>query len=351
MDVAAWASRRGLAVRQLRPPVIDEVAPHVGDDCAAQEEFKAHRNVLARPQTLVTIEHAIIRDAVGFVELPDGQICYEGNWWLPYLQDHPAYKRRFALKRRMLAGNVYSLLCLWAPEFYHWFHDVLPRLENALLHLPSDTRFLINEAPRAYQLESLKAYGINAGQLELQQSGVRTRVERLWFATPVGHTSLGSGEVVARVARRLKKHFSADRAGSKPQRIYVSRQMASSRRVDNEAELRPLLKERGFDLVVLEDMAWIDQLRLFSATDAIMGPHGAGLVNMMFALKNATTWEITAQSRTVPCFLVLARQLACPFQRLHAQPAGDEEKADMHLPPEIIRGLDEPLLRHATCGN
>jgi hypothetical protein len=149
MDVAAWASKRGHTVTLLHPPVIEEVRSYVNDDRVAHEEFTTHRAALERAQTLRAIESATIRDVVGFVELPDGQICYEGNWWLPYLQGHPAYKRRFALKRPRLSGNIYSLLCLWASEFYHWFHDVLPRLETALPHLPRDTKFLINSNPTA----------------------------------------------------------------------------------------------------------------------------------------------------------------------------------------------------------
>ena len=90
MDVAAWANKRGWPVKTLHPPVIDEVRPHVNDDRVAREEFTNHRDALERAQTLVMIEGATIRDVVGFVELPDGQICYEGNWWLPYLKDHPA---------------------------------------------------------------------------------------------------------------------------------------------------------------------------------------------------------------------------------------------------------------------
>ena len=193
MDVAAWANKRGCLVKPLHPPVIDEVRPYVNDDRAAREEFTKHRDALERAQTLVTIEDATIRDAVGFVELPDGQICYEGNWWLPYLQNHPVYKRRFAPKRRRLSGNIYSLLSLWSSEFYHWFHDVLPRLETALPHLPLDTKFLINSNPTGWQLDSLIAFGIGSDRLEIQPDVAHTRVERLWFATPVGHSSFGSG--------------------------------------------------------------------------------------------------------------------------------------------------------------
>ena len=337
MDIAAWAMKRKLPVVELYPPVVSEVQSHITGDPMAQEEFTKHRQVLERPQTLIAIENASVRDGVGFIELPDGQICYEGNWWLPYLQEHPAYRRHFFSKHQHLKGNWYSLLCLWSSEYYHWFHDALPRLENALPHLPRDTRFLINEKPQAYQLESLAAYGISAAKLALQPSGIRTRVERLWFATPVGHTSLGSGAVVQRVSDRLKKHILAGQTSSQTRRIYVSRRKAASRRVVNEAELEPLLKERGFDMVVLEDVAWTEQVRLFSAAEAIIGPHGAGLMNMMFAHNDASVREISALSQTVPCYLVLARQMGFHFHRLQATQVGDEAAADMHLLPESIR--------------
>ena len=243
MDVAAWANEHGCFVARLHPAVIDEVRPYIDYDRVAQEEFKRHRAALERAQTLVTIENATVRDVVGFVELPDGQICYEGNWWLPYLQGHPAYKRRFTLKRRRLNGNIYSLLCLWVSEFYHWFHDVLPRLEMALPYLPADTRFLINSNAKAWQLDSLVAFGIGPDRLEIQPDNIHTRVERLWFATPLGHSSLGSGLVMRRVADRLRRYFIDDYANHKSHhRIYVSRRKAAFRRIVNENEISPSLR-------------------------------------------------------------------------------------------------------------
>ncbi|MEJ0090077.1 MAG: glycosyltransferase family 61 protein [Limisphaerales bacterium] len=339
MDVTAWAVSQGLPVRELFPPVIEETQPHLGDDAAAQNEFTRHLEFLKRPQTLIAIEGAFIRDATGIVELPDGRVCYEGNWWLPLLQEHPAYRRRFFLKQRRLDGNWYSLQCLWSSEYYHWFHDVLPRLENALPYLPANTRFLINETPRAFQLESLKAYGIPVGKLEFQPPGIRTRIECLWFATPVGHSTLGSGKVIRQVAGRLKNFFLDDQPHTPLRRIYVSRQKALSRRIVNEVELQSALKEHGFDPMVLEDLTWLEQLQLFSNTEAIMGPHGAGLMNMIFAKENAVIYEISALAKTVPCYLVLAGQLNYKFQRLQARAAGDETTADMRVLPEDISRL------------
>ena len=333
MDVAAWAKKRGGLVKMLHPPVIEEVRAYINDDRVAREEFRKHRAVLERVQTLVTIEGATIRDVVGFVVLPDGQICYEGNWWRPYLQDHPAYKRRLALKRRRLSGNIYSLLSLWAPEFYHWFHDVLPRLEMALPHLPPDTRFLINSNPKAWQLDSLIAFGIGPGRLEIQPDGMHTRVEKLWFATPVGHSSLGSGLVMRRLARRLRRHFVDDNSAEKLRRLYVSRRKAADRRIVNESEIKPLLAEHGLETVLCEDLSLAQQVRLFAKTTAIVGAHGAGLTNLIYCMPDSFVGEIRFDC-VPPAYLVMSRQLGMHFSSFEADPVvAGERQIDMQVNP------------------
>jgi Glycosyltransferase 61 len=334
MDVAAWANERGCLVKLLHPPVIDEVRPYIDDDCVAREEFTKHRDALERAQTLVTIEGATIRDVVGFVELPDGQICYEGNWWLPYLQDHPAYKRRIALKRRRLSGNIYSLLCLWAPEFYHWFHDVLPRLETALRHLPADTKLLINSSPKTWQLDSLAAFGIGPDRLEIQPHGMHTRVERLWFATPVGHSSLGSGTVLRRVANRLRRHFIGDDSKHKSHhRLYISRRKAANRRIVNESEISPLLEEHRFQTVLCEDLSLAEQVGLFAKTTAIVGGHGAGLTNLIYCIPDSFVGEVYLEG-VPPAYLVMSRQLGMRFSRFEANMlATERSQVDMQVEP------------------
>jgi len=336
MDVSVWAVGRKLPVISINPPVVDEVAPHITNDIYAIEEYNKHMSVLQRSQSLISIDNAYIRDSVGFIELPDGKIIYEGNWWINYLLEHPSYKRSIYFKNRFLKGNWYTLHSLWSCEYYHWFHDVLPRLETTLKYLPEDTKFLINERPREYQLESLKAYGIGVDRLEIQAQGFKTCVERMWFSTPVGHTSLGSGQVIAKVANRLVSYFKKNLNETNLKKIYISRKKAGMRRVVNEDELASVIKHKGYEVIVLEDLSWLQQLNLFYRSEDLMGPHGAGLVNMMFiGHKNSHITEITAQSNTVPCYLVLARQLGHSFRRIHALPLG-ERAGDMYLPPESL---------------
>jgi hypothetical protein len=323
-------------VKLLHPPVIDEVKSYVNDDRVAQEAFTKHHAVLERPQTLITIEEAAIRDRIGFVELPDGQICYEGNWWLPYLQDHPAYKRRFFGKRRQVRGNIYSLLCLWAPEFYHWFHDVLPRLEMALPHLPRDTKFLINSTPKPWQLSSLSAFEIGPDRLEIQPDGMRTRVERLWFATPLGDSTFGSGLVMRKVANRLRRHFHTNGQPTRAHhRLYISRAKAACRRIVNENEIMPLIQDHGFETVLCEDLALAEQVRLFTASTSIVGAHGAGLTNLMYGMPGSFVGEIYIEG-VPPAYLVMSQQLGMRFGRFKAKELVKGSQLDMQVDPRAF---------------
>jgi len=70
---------------------------------------------------------------------------------------------------------------------------------------------------------------------------------------------------------------------SSPRRIYVSRSMASRRRVINEAEVVECLSAYGIGVVNSEILSLEEQVRLFRQAELIVGPHGAGLTNMLFS--------------------------------------------------------------------
>ncbi|NEQ07443.1 MAG: glycosyltransferase family 61 protein [Moorea sp. SIO4E2] len=328
-DIAYWASAQNLPILEIHKPVLPEVKPHIYGDKKAKQEFQLHFDALSRPQILVPIEWATVCDSIGFVKLPDNKVCFQGNWHLPYLKKHIDNRQIFQ-KKRVLRGNFYSLLCLWGNEFYHWFHDVLPRLEFALPYLPPDTKFLLQEKPKAYQLDSLCAYGITHDRLELQPNKINTKVETLYFASPLGHTGLGSGSALKAVDQRMKRFFKIE-VSNNFQRIYISRSQARTRRVVNERCLEPILRHHDFSICILEDLSWKDQIKLLSNSSAIIGPHGAGFTNMIYAPKGISVVEITTN---LPIhYLIMARQLGHKFSRFKAILVSEKtlHPTDMHV--------------------
>jgi len=330
LDICAWAKKKGLPFVPLTPPVIDHVEKFAQEDPLARVEIDVHRAGLERWQTLVGIEGAIVRDYDGIVELPDGKICYEGNWWINYLKKHPSYKKRFELRKRRLQGDYYSLLCLWGSTYFHWFQDVLPRLHTAMPHLPKDTRFLINENPKEYQIKSLKAFGIDESKLELQPQRMNTRIERLWFASPIGHTGLTSPTILRLVADRIRKFYVTEKVQLDSGRMWISREKARNRRVANEKELQSVLKHYGIEKVFAEDHSFFEQLKIYYSAQLIVGPHGAGLVNTMFCKEKTKVCEV-APPRVPPCYLISCQGLGLDFTRMFANPLSEGQDTDMDL--------------------
>jgi capsular polysaccharide biosynthesis protein len=196
---------------------------------------------------------------------------------------------------------------------------VLPRLETALPHLPADTKFLINRNAKQWQLDSLGAFGIGADRLEIQPGGIHTRVERLWFATPLGHSSLGSGQVIRQVSNRLRLHFTDDDSKRESRRrLYISRRKTAHRRVVNESEISLLLEDHGFETVLCEDMSLGEQVRIFAKTPAVIGAHGAGLTNLIYCSPGSFVGEIHVNG-VPPAYLVMSRQLGMRFSRFEAK--------------------------------
>jgi capsular polysaccharide biosynthesis protein len=235
------------------------------------------------------------------------------------LKEHPTYKKRIGFKRHQIAGDVYSLLAMWSTSYYHWFHDVLPRLEAALPHLPNGTRFLINERPAAWQLDTLAAYGIKGEDLEIQPADARTRIERLWFATPAGQTGFGSMALLKKVSNRLRSHFRTPTEES-PCGLYVSRSQSRCRRVVNEGELLAEIPAEHFKKVHCEHFTIQEQIALFWNARWVLAPHGAGLTNIMYCRPSTPVGEIHyAETVYNDHYWMLAQQFGLRHSHLGAR--------------------------------
>ena len=74
-----------------------------------------------------------------------------------------------------------------------------------------------------------------------------------------------------------------------PPWIYINRK---TRRLKNELEVQSFLRDRGFKIVNLERLALREQMRLFNQADIVVGFHGAGLANLVFAKPGTKVIEI-----------------------------------------------------------
>lgn len=111
-----------------------------------------------------------------------------------------------------------------------------------------------------------------------------------------------------RILARLPRTAAASTNASK--RIYISRAKATKRKLtpESEAAVRTILESRGFQTICLEELPWPEQVRLLENADFVVGVHGAGLTNILFA-KSLTLLELQNPLEARAYFAVIAREL------------------------------------------
>jgi capsular polysaccharide biosynthesis protein len=76
------------------------------------------------------------------------------------------------------------------------------------------------------------------------------------------------------------------------EKLYVSRQLASRRKVVNEDEIVKILKKYGFTIFHPERHHFLEQVAIFSQVKYLVGEHGSGLTNLMFMGEGTSLLEL-----------------------------------------------------------
>jgi len=95
------------------------------------------------------------------------------------------------------------------------------------------------------------------------------------------------------ISQFLRQTYCGNLSGPAPtRRIYTSRANARWRRVSNEDDLLPVLKEFGFEVVYPEKLGFVEGAKLFESAGVVCGLHGANLSNICFCRPGSTLVEI-----------------------------------------------------------
>jgi hypothetical protein len=184
-----------------------------------------------------------------------------------------------------------SMTGAWSKEYFHWLTEYLPRLE-AVERFTSDfgesPKLIVDRDLRNWQRESLSLLGYDDKDMWWWKGGT-TRVTRLVVPSfpkrrfePSGeYGALSPGALTWLRSKVLSNVLDSDTTSPR-KRLFVARRGAAGRRVVNEEQVMGVLSRRGFELIVPDRLTFAEQAALFSSAEAVMGPHGAGLANMLF---------------------------------------------------------------------
>lgn len=172
------------------------------------------------------------------------------------------------------------------PNYFHWLVETLPRLgilEEAGIE---GYRLIVPAELAPWQIESLARLGF--GEERWVKFGEEHwQVDSLLIPSLLGFT----GMCRPWAANWLRQRLAVPERKKGARWLYLSRSGASLRKVSNEEEVVTTLDSLGFESVAPEGMTLEQQIKLFSQAAFIVGLHGAGLTNALFAPRGTRILE------------------------------------------------------------
>lgn len=189
-----------------------------------------------------------------------------------------------------LSGTYFDLTGLWSEGYAHWLLDVLPRLMGLPLLDRATTRILVSRPFPTWKAQSLSRAGIDLGMVQVV-GDEPTLVDTLYLVGPVG--SPAHCHPIA--AGWLRTTYLEPASGARPtRRLYITRRRAASRRLTNEAQVLDTLESLGFEAVDAELLSFDEQVEAYEHAAVVVGPHGAGLANLVFCPRGTAVVELSA---------------------------------------------------------
>jgi capsular polysaccharide biosynthesis protein len=196
----------------------------------------------------------------------------------------------------------------WSANYFHWMTDCLPRLWLGLQEGKSDKVILMESFKNLpYVTQSLDLLEIQAVYFK---SG-----ENLWVKNLVltGRTS-NFANFNLPLTHLTREKLAVKSASAAFRKIYVSRNLASKRKVHNELEVELLVRRKGYEIIFMEKMSLKEQLNLMSETKIMVSLHGAALTNMLFMQGGQTVVELRNQNDDITnCYFNLASALGIRY--------------------------------------
>ena len=253
-------------------------------------------------------------------------------------------KRSEKLKPRKIPGT-YKLACAESHNhFCHLFCDVLPRLElyeevPALDSLP----YILPPTSYAFAEDANQMMGLwNNGAIQWDDGC--WQIEGLYFASSFKKFCSWTPESATWIRRKLCPEIERKPLGNKL--YYITRRNAF-RPAQNEEEFLTALQSWGLIVVEPDKLSLREQISLFSDARLIMGPHGAGIQNALWAPKSCPILELVSPRYFSGIYWTLAESLGNRYGLVtgHTPTKGEPTRIGTTFQFELIQRALEQLLK------
>lgn len=202
-------------------------------------------------------------------------------------------------------------------NLFHWCLDVLQKVEfidGFITHAQKQDYQIILPVGHnsSFIWDSLPAF--NFSVLEQSKHDILF-VKELVLVPNIAPTGNYRKEVILKLSRRLRDHFSINRQElTSNVKVYITRQNALKRRILNEDKIIPVLQRYGFEILDMDRMSFVDQVHWIQNARMLVSLHGAGLTHMLWMDRPGKVLEIRARGDVQNnCYFTLASDLGLDY--------------------------------------
>lgn len=221
----------------------------------------------------------------------------------------------FLIKIRKITRieNILYITNSNSHNFYHWFLDVLQKLEFIYQSRDeiSNSKIKIvipNGHENRFSKRSLKAFNLNFYYQKKNEIIVSSQSILLPDIAPTGNFRK---KLVLKLSSRMREYWkNKKKISPSKKRIYISRNNSNKRKLINEKDILPILKNYGFIILDFDQINFEKQVEYILNSEIIVSTHGAGLTHMLWMKKRGKILEIRAKDNKFDnCYFSLASDL------------------------------------------
>jgi hypothetical protein len=199
-------------------------------------------------------------------------------------------------------------------NYYHWLVQTIPGLDWSARNIGAESVTLLSGDLRPWQAETLEILGYD------RVSRIALDPRHHYFIPRLEYSEFQNGSTAFEIslsAQRIYDRIAAAAMDSTPggtEILYVARTDSVNRAAVNEEALIGLLEAEGVQVVVPGSLSVRQQVHLFGKARAVIGPHGAGLTNIVFCRPGTIFYELLPSHYLNPCFSRLAQAAGLDYQ-------------------------------------
>jgi capsular polysaccharide biosynthesis protein len=199
------------------------------------------------------------------------------------------------------AESLLSLVSCCHHYFWHWMMDSMPKVFIAEACGFKGSYLLPPKSVAPWASECLELLRIESTRLRFHE-GEDMHVETLFVPTYFcGFNAHHNAPFMREYRKYLLLHAGATTAPQN-RRIFIARRSSvKTRRVLNQARVEEILSPYGFSTVYFENLSLREQITLAAQTEAMVAPHGSGLVHSLCMPEGSLLIELFPARRQLSC--------------------------------------------------